>query len=48
MSEETFDNEQLGEETMEAIEESLEDLKRGRVYTLKELAEELNLNDPEK
>ncbi len=37
----SIDEEPLSEETIHAIEESLEDLKAGRVYTLKEFRNEL-------
>ena len=38
-----IDEEPLSDETIKAIEESLEDLKAGRVYTLEELKKELGL-----
>jgi len=40
-----IDDEPLSDETIKAIEESLEDIKAGRVYTLEEVAEELGLNE---
>lgn len=36
-----IDEEPLSDETIKAIEESLEDLKAGRVYTLEEIRNEL-------
>ena len=36
-----IDEEPLSDETIKAIEESLEDLKAGRVYTLEEVRTEL-------
>lgn len=40
-----IDDEPLSDETIKAIEESLEDIKAGRVYTLEEVAKELGLNE---
>jgi len=41
--ENSVDNEPLSDETIKAIEESLADIKAGRVYSLEEVAEELDL-----
>lgn len=40
-----IDDEPLSDETIKAIEESLEDIRAGRIYTLEEVAEELGLNE---
>ena len=42
--ESSLDDEPLSDSTIKAIEESLADIKAGRVYSLKEVAEELGLN----
>jgi len=41
LAEMAIDEEPLSEETIQRIEESLEDLRAGRVYTLEEVMEEL-------
>jgi len=42
--ENSTDDEPLSDETIRGIEESLADIKAGRVYSLEDIAEELGLN----
>lgn len=42
--EDAVDDEPLSDATIQAIEESLADIKAGRVYSLEDVAQELGLN----
>ena len=46
LAEMAYDNEPLTKEELEAIQESEEDIKAGRVYSLEEVMKELGDEDP--